>query len=161
VYGPRDTGLYGFLRAVTRGRIPQVGRAEKKFSLVFVKDLVAGLAAASGAAKNGEIFFLAHPRPVSWASLGRAAAATIGRNARSVRFPAHLATAAGLASEMWSRITGRPGMLNRGTVRESAQNWVCDSAKAQREIGFVCRTSVEDGLAATLSWYKEAGWLDY
>jgi nucleoside-diphosphate-sugar epimerase len=161
VYGPRDTGLFGFFRAVTRGRIPQVGRAEKRFNLVFVKDLVAGLTAASHGAKNGEIFFLAHPPPVSWASLGMAAANVMRRNARSVHFPQRLATTAGLAAEIWSRITGRPGMLNRGTVRESAENWVCDTTKAQKNIGFVCRTSLEDGLVTTLSWYKDAGWLDY
>ena len=39
--------------------------------------------------------------------------------------------------------------------------WTCDTARAAAELGFVAPTSLDDGLAATLAWYKEAGWLKY
>jgi len=39
--------------------------------------------------------------------------------------------------------------------------WTCDTARAADELGFVAPTSLDEGLAATLAWYKEAGWLAY
>ena len=39
--------------------------------------------------------------------------------------------------------------------------WICDVRRAAAELGFEARTSLEKGLAETLAWYKEAGWLRY
>jgi nucleoside-diphosphate-sugar epimerase len=40
-------------------------------------------------------------------------------------------------------------------------SWTCDSGRAAAEFGFQAATSLEEGLAETLAWYKEAGWLKY
>ena len=39
--------------------------------------------------------------------------------------------------------------------------WVCDSRRAAAELGWEAATPLEAGLAGTLAWYKEAGWIRY
>jgi nucleoside-diphosphate-sugar epimerase len=40
-------------------------------------------------------------------------------------------------------------------------HWTCDTRRAAAELNFQARTSLPQGLAETLAWYKEAGWLHY
>ena len=61
-----------------------------------------------------------------------------------------------------ARATGKPGIISPDKVAEArCSAWLCDSTRAAEELGFVARTPLEKGLAETLGWYKEAGWLRY
>jgi nucleoside-diphosphate-sugar epimerase len=47
-------------------------------------------------------------------------------------------------------------------VKEArCRHWTCDTRRAAQELGFEAQTSLELGLAQTLAWYKETGWLKY
>jgi dihydroflavonol-4-reductase len=63
------------------------------------------------------------------------------------------------AGELVARLRGRPTILNLDKWRESrAGDWVCDAAKARRELGLRCG----DGrvrLRETAEAYRRAGWL--
>jgi nucleoside-diphosphate-sugar epimerase len=37
--------------------------------------------------------------------------------------------------------------------------WLFDSGKAQRTFGYAPQVSLARGIAQTLAWYREAGWL--
>jgi nucleoside-diphosphate-sugar epimerase len=59
-------------------------------------------------------------------------------------------------------VTGKPGILSRDKVVEAkCRWWTCDARRAAAELGFEAQTSLDAGLARTLAWYKEAGWLKY
>jgi nucleoside-diphosphate-sugar epimerase len=63
---------------------------------------------------------------------------------------------------MWARLTGKAGIISREKVAEAlCPHWTCDTRLASAEIGFEARTSLDAGLALTLAWYREAGWLKY
>ena len=116
--------------------------------------------AASSA--SGGTYFLAHGTPVSWSDLRAATARIVGRGARVVRVPGALAYAAGFGAEVWGRLTGKAGIISREKVTEAqCTYWTCDTRLAASEIGFEARTSLDAGLALTLGWYREAGWLKY
>jgi nucleoside-diphosphate-sugar epimerase len=161
VYGPRDTDVYQVIRAATRGWIPRIGRAERRFSLIYVADLVAGLlAAAEPQHPAGRTYFIAHPEPVSWEQFGHTVARLAGRTARTITVPEGVAYAVGLWGELWTRLSGKPGVLSRDKVADACcPGWVCDPRRAQRELGIRAATSLEEGLRCTLQWYREAGWL--
>ncbi|HTP33345.1 MAG TPA: NAD-dependent epimerase/dehydratase family protein [Candidatus Acidoferrales bacterium] len=163
VYGPRDTDVFQLLRSISRGLVLEIAGGERWFSAIYVKDLCDGLiAAARTPSAAGRDYFLARATPVSWSAFGAAAARIMGRTPRVVKVPPPIAQAAGAAAELWSRITGKPGILSREKVREArATAWTCDTRRATAELGFTAGTSIEAGLAATLAWYKEAGWLTY
>jgi len=53
-------------------------------------------------------------------------------------------------------------MVSREKIGEAiCARWVCDTRRAATELGFEAKTSLDTGLAETLAWYKEAGWVKY
>jgi nucleoside-diphosphate-sugar epimerase len=163
VYGPRDTDVFRILKPLTQGLAVQIGGGERWFSAIYVGDLVEGLmAAASAASAAGRAYFLANGTPVSWSDLRASTARIVGRNARGVRVPSSVAYAAGFGAEVWARLTGKAGIISRDKVAEAqCKYWTCDTRRAAAEIGFEAGTTLDAGLALTLQWYREAGWLKY
>jgi nucleoside-diphosphate-sugar epimerase len=161
VYGPRDTDVFEMIRSVARGVDLRIGRGERWFSAIFVADLVEGLVAAAQSPKAaGRIYFLAHREPVSWTRFTAAAAKLLARQPRTIVLPRAAAFAAGCLAEGWSRVSRKPGILSRDKIREAAHpRWTCSPERAGRELGFTASTSLEDGLAATIAWYKDQRWL--
>jgi dihydroflavonol-4-reductase len=163
VYGPRDRDVFRILKPLIQGIALQIGAGERWFSAIFVKDLVEGLMQAARATSVcGRTYFLANSTPVSWSDLRVATARIVGRRARPLRVPSAVAYAAGFGAEIWARLTGNPGIVSREKVAEAqCPYWTCDTRRAATELGFEARTSLEAGLAQTLAWYREAGWLKY
>ncbi|MDP9114252.1 MAG: NAD-dependent epimerase/dehydratase family protein [Acidobacteriota bacterium] len=160
VYGPRDTDVFQMLKPLSKGIALQIGAGERWFSAIYVGDLVEGLIAACAA--RGRTYFLANSTAVSWGQLRDSAARIMGRPARVMRVPQSAAYAAGWGAEMWARLTGKPGIISRDKVAEAqCRYWTCDTRRAAEEIGFEARTSLDAGLALTLEWYRENGWLRY
>ena len=163
VYGPRDTDVFQILKAGAQGLVLEISGGERWFSAIYVEDLAEGLWAAAKSPKTaGRAYYLAHRDPVTWQQLGATAAKIMGRNPRTLRVP--LAAAQGIAFfvEMWSRISRNPAIISREKVVEArCRFWICDPARAAAEFGFVAPTPLAAGLAKTLAWYKEAGWLKY
>lgn len=163
VYGPRDTGVLQLLKPMSRGWSLEIGGGERWFSFIFVKDLAeALLACAAAPSALGKTYFVAHPKPVSWTQLVAQAGSIMGRRIHALRLPPPVARAVGSCADVWARVTDRPVVLSREKILEAqCMCWTCDSGRAAADWGFLARTSFTDGLAATLAWYKEAGWLKY
>jgi nucleoside-diphosphate-sugar epimerase len=163
VYGPRDTDVFQFLKSISKGLVLEISGGERWFSAIYVKDLVAGLLAAAASPRAaGRAYFLAHAKSVSWRQLGASAARIMARTPRVLTVPFAVANAIGACGELWARFTRKPGILSREKIAEArCMAWTCDTSRAEQELGFVAPTSLDDGLAATLAWYKGAGWLTY
>jgi nucleoside-diphosphate-sugar epimerase len=163
VYGPRDTDVFQLLKSINRGIVAQIAGGDRFFSAIYVHDLVDGILMAARQPKAaGRAYFLAHSPAASWAELGRIAARIMGRAPRTMNIPLGAARAVGYAAEVWARLTRNPGIVSRDKVREAqCRYWFCNTKRAKEELGFEAPTSIEDGLAATLAWYREAGWLKY
>ena len=163
VYGPRDTGVFPILQSLSKGLRLEIGGGERWFSAIYVADLVEALLAAAqvpGAA--GRDYFAAHPKPASWADFGATAARIMSRRPHVLRVPPAMAYAVGWCAEMWSQAARSPSIISREKITEArATHWTCDTGRAARELGFSAGTPLETGLASTLAWYKEAGWLNY
>jgi dihydroflavonol-4-reductase len=163
VYGSRDTDVLQILKSISNGWMVQIAGGERWFQAIYVKDLVEGmLAAARSPQASGRSYFLAHPKTASWSELSSVAARIMHKQPRMLRSPQPVAYAAGFCAEAWARIARKPGIISREKVREAqCQYWTCDTQRATEELGFTAKTPLETGLAETLAWYKEAGWLKY
>jgi dihydroflavonol-4-reductase len=163
VYGPRDTGVFPLLKSISRGVVLQIAGGERWFSLIYVSDLVDGILAASRRPQAlGRTYFLSHPLPLNWSHLGDTAARLMDRKPLVLRVPQKAAYGIGYLAEAWSALTRRPGIVSREKIAEATcARWVCDSGRASAELGFDAKTSLDTGLAKTLAWYKEAGWVKY
>jgi nucleoside-diphosphate-sugar epimerase len=163
VYGPRDTGLLQVLRPISKGWSLEIAGGERWFSFLYVRDFADALLTCAAAREiEGKTYFVAHPKPVSWNQLADTAAAIMHRRVHVLRLPAPVARAIGAGADAWAHLTGKPGVLSREKILEAqAPSWTCDPGRAAAEWGFQAGTGLEDGLTATLAWYKEAGWLRY
>jgi len=163
VYGPRETGVFTLLKSISRGMALEIGGGDRWFSHIYVRDLVEGLITATRSPQAaGRTYFLTHPKPATWSGFAGAAAEIMNRRLRVWRVPVAAARGVGLAADCWAAITRRAATISRDKVAEAQCTWwVCDSNRARADLGFEAPTSLEEGLALTLAWYKEAGWIRY
>lgn len=162
VYGPRETDIFTFFQTLSRGLCPIVGAgSEPALSLVHVQDLVRGMAAAAASpAAAGGTFFLGNQAPYSWGHIRDAAAAALGRRVLTLRIPRALVRPVGAASEWAGRLTGAYPPLNREKATEILEAaTMCSSQRAMDTFGYVPDTPLEIGMAETMGWYREKGWL--
>jgi nucleoside-diphosphate-sugar epimerase len=163
VYGPRDRDVFQIFKAVSRGVVLEIAGGERWFSAIYVEDLAEGLWRAVQAPQSaGKAYFLAHRDAVTWGELGAAAAQILQRRPRTFRIPIYAANSIAFLSEIWSLLSRNPAIISREKVAEACYRfWTCDSARAAADFGFEAPTPLAAGLAKTLAWYKEAGWLKY
>lgn len=160
IYGPYDTDFFQLFRAATRGWIPCIGRQELHIDVCFVDDLVRGvLAAAESPNGTGEVYCLGGSWH-TWRELGETIAAHVGTRPRELRLPRSLVLATASAADGWARLSGRPSLLSRANLLERLQPfWLFDSSKARETFGHVPQVSLAQGVAKTLKWYRDLGWI--
>ena len=133
------------------------GRGDARFSLIHARDLARIIVhAAEGEGSGIHEVSDGTPGGYGWADLLAAASAERGGPIRAVFLPRALPEAVAMAAEAVARLRGRAGMINRGKISELYQpDWVCgDSA-----LNLADSLRFAAGLADTLAWYREAGWL--
>ena len=163
VYGPRDKDLFRIFKSIARGMVLEISGGDRFFSAIYVHDLVDGLLNASRHPDApGRDYFLASATPFAWSELSAAAARIMGCRPRLVRVSVPIARAIGFGAELWSHLARNPGIISREKVAEaSCRAWICDTRRAAAELDFIASTPLATGLAQTLAWYKEAGWLKF
>lgn len=160
VYGPRDPAVLQFFGWIKRGVLPIGGPEGARLSLIFVNDVVTAAVQVAERDVHG-VYYLSDGEVYSWPEIGRMAGEMMGTtNLREIRVPEAAARLLALVYEGAGRITRRPPILNRWKVREMQQlHWVCSDAKARRDWGYTPQVQLEEGLAETLGWYRQHGWL--
>lgn len=163
VYGPGDKDVLQFFSALKKRVMLAAGDGRsQRFSLIYVDDLVKGIVLAATAPDAcGETYFLTSSRGYSWAEVARVAQKALGIGWHvTLPLPKSVIRAVAAVSGAAGRITGRPSLLNPDKAEEMVQDfWVCSPLKAQRELGFSADTTLQDGVKATIEWYRKEGWL--
>ncbi len=161
VYGPRDREVLKLFKVARTGFAPVFGSADQELSAVYGPDLANAIVAAAGtAAAVGQTYYACHP--VSFTSrqlidgIGRA----LGRRVRPLRLPRGLAgPVLGLTATI-ARLAGRATVLHPDKANEFFQPaWTADPDPLIRDTGWQPKYDLAAGLAATVAWYREAGWL--
>ena len=161
VYGPRDTDIFLYFQLVNKGLMPILGDEERLLSLVHVKDLVAGIyAAAVSKSAMGEAYFLTDGKLHSWMDVGNTIAYALKKCPFKIQVPYVLLDLIAICTETVARMTRQTPTLNRQKMRELKQRfWICDSTKAQQQIGYTPAYPLKKGIQETAAWYLESRWL--
>jgi NAD+-dependent farnesol dehydrogenase len=160
VYGPGDMTEGNIVASMMadhlNGRLPGlVGRGDRHWSYAFVEDVAEGHALALEKGRAGDRFVLAGEN----ATLERVFALVqemTGVAPPRLRIPYAAASALGWLQWLWAETTGHPPQLTHGEVGVFREEWACDGAKAERELGYRCRPLAE-GLRRTIDWLRETG----
>lgn len=161
VFGPGDLDMLAAFRVVRRGILPRLGRAERRYSLVYVADLARAMMAAAFGPCAGETFYAANPDPVEWGELLELAARLLGHGkVRRILVPVALGRVLAELSELRIRALGRKAIFNRDKFHEMAfPAWVCSPAKIEARLHFQPRVPLAAALEETIAWYRGQGLL--
>ncbi len=162
VYGPGDRMTLPFFRQLARPRPLIPGRADARFSLLYVDDLAALIVrllerpswrGALVEPDDGE------PGGYDWPRVAAIAAAYFGRQSRPRFLPKALLRLPAMASQAAARLFGFAPVLTPGKLAELYHpDWVCRSSDAAAA-GWRPAVRLGEGLARTWNWYAEAGWV--
>ena len=161
VYGPRDEAFLPLFKAVKAHILPRFGGGRQTLSLVFAEDLAEAVATClTHPAAAGKTFYVASGEVTT----ARGVAGEIAGQMKTTTLPLSLPAVAlwplCCLQETISWLTRRPSVLSRQKYAElRAPGWVCDPTRLRQEVGFVGGTTLKNGIAKTLAWYRQEEWL--
>jgi dihydroflavonol-4-reductase len=161
IYGPRDTEIFAFFKAINKGIRPTIGSGPKEMSLIHVRDLVEGMyQAATNEKAAGQIYFMGSMERYNWKQLGVIASEVMGNKTRPVKIPHFVIFGIGFVGQFLESTFGMDIPINKDRAyRMTRPSWYCSSKKAADELGFKQTISIEEGFKKTVEWYREMGWL--
>lgn len=161
VYGPRDTEIFAFFKAINNGVSAMMGFTAKEMSLIHVRDLVQGMfQAATNENSVGEVYFLGSLECYNWKQLGDYASKAMNKKTWTIKIPHFVIFILGFFGQILESWFGMDVALNKDRAyRITRPSWYCNSGKAVKELGFQQTVPIEEGFKSTIDWYKEKGWL--
>ena len=160
IYGPGDQRLLKLFRGVARRRFNVLGRGDIWYHLTYIDDLVDGFRlCGTHPAAAGRTYILSGPEVTTLNELVAITASVAGVKPPSLRLPVWPFWMAGAACEVLCRPLGIEPPIYRRRVDFFTKSRAFDSSLAKAEIGYAPTVGLRDGIARTLAWYREAGWL--
>lgn len=161
VYGPRDREILKVFRLARLRLAPVFGDGSQELSAVHAADLAAALiAVATSPAAVAGTYTACHPEVFTAAEFGSAIGAAMGRSVATVRIPQSVGRALLALTEMAANLSRRTTVLTRDKANEFFQPaWTGDPGPLTRDTGWRAAYGLEQGLADTYQWYRQAGWL--
>lgn len=161
VYGPRDDGFVQWFRVIKAHIRPVFLGGLRELSLVFARDLAeAVVACLLQPAAARKTYFVCSPEIVSPKDFAKEIATRMKTWTFPLPLPTPMLWPICAAQEAFSLLTGKATILNRQKYADlRASAWVCNPARLREELGIVCPTPLRDGIAQTIAWYREHGWL--
>jgi nucleoside-diphosphate-sugar epimerase len=160
IYGPGETRFLKLFRAIARGRYAVVGTGRTFYHPVFIDDLVDGfLLALDRPEAVGESFLVCGPSYVSQSELAALIARHTGGRVLPFRIPARPIQWAGDLVEAACIPLGIEPPLHRRRVDFWTKSRAFTIEKARRLLGYAPKVDLDEGIARTAAWYREAGWL--
>lgn len=157
VYGPGSRPWTVLpIEAIRAGQFMLPAHGRGVFSPVYVENLLDGLLLAAGApAAAGEIFTLGDGVAVSCREFFGHYFRMLGRRG-PLCVPTGVAVAAAAAVSAGARVRGVATEVNPATMRYLARRGSYSIAKARRVLGYQPGIALEEGMARTETWLREA-----
>ena len=161
VYGPRDEAFLPLFKAVQAHILPRFGGGRQTLSLVFAEDLAEAVATClTHPAAAGKTFYVASGEVTTAHAMAREIAGQMKIRTLLLSLPTVALWPLCCLQETLSWLTRRPNVLSRQKYAElRAPGWVCDPTRLRQEAGFVGGTTLKNGIAKTLAWYRQERWL--
>jgi nucleoside-diphosphate-sugar epimerase len=160
VYGPGDIHLLPFFLSILRRRFRPIGRRKVWLHPIYIDDMTEALMrCGQRSAAMGECFHLAGKEPVAVSDLAGAIARAEGTRLPAGHIPVFAARAvAGLGDRLPSGLRQHVP-LTRSRLDFLTHSRVYDVTKAMRLLDFAAPTDLSTGLARTVAWYRQRGYL--
>lgn len=161
IFGPRDKDFMMLFKMINRGVIPMLGFKERRYSLVYIQDLVDGIWQASRhpSAVN-QMYYLASYESISWELFCQTIGQIFGKKGMPVFLPMSFFDVAVVIMDLCSKIKRKPTVMNISKIPEfTARYWVCRSQKAKHDFNFKSQDALSICIEKTVNWYQDQDWL--
>lgn len=162
VYGPRDRSLLPYFQAVRAGLMVLPGGGEQPISLIHAADLAAAVVRAIDRDHpSGSVFHIADGPARRLRDLAEAVRLAQGTPALSVAVSRRTMHAARKAVRFLLRwFPDMPAWIHPDSFELLlVPGWSCDDALLRRTLDWAPSVTLLEGLAGTVEWYRDAGWL--
>jgi nucleoside-diphosphate-sugar epimerase len=159
IYGPRDVASFArFATMVQDHKMVIIGSGENHVPLVYVDDAARGVLQAAEAGAVGRSYLLVGGESVTQRDYLAAIAAELGVPAPTRHIPYAVALALGAGFEFGARLTHRkqPPPLTRYGIKLLGGDNQFIIERATRELGFVPRVPLSEGVKRSVEWYRTA-----
>ncbi len=160
IYGPRDRNIFGFFKAVSGKTVPVVGGKKTLYnSMVYVEDAArAALSALAADVPSGSVYQISDGQPYPLPRLYAYFEQALDKKEKGKRVgvPFWLV----MLQAWWLHDVVRKRGISPDQVRQmKARYWFASPAKAIRELGWKPEVGFKEGMARTVAWYRQQGWL--
>ena len=159
VYGPGDRHVLGLFRAIQRGRFFFIDGGRHICHPTFISDVVSGMLLCLSHGREGAIYHIVGPRAVTFRELGETIAAALGVETPRLALPRWSAMLAATGLELLGWASGRKPPLSRAGVGFFSEDRSYSWLRAHNELGYTPEFDLAAGVAQTIAWYRERGWL--
>jgi nucleoside-diphosphate-sugar epimerase len=159
VYGPNDRHVLGLFQAVRRGCFFYIEGGRHLCHPTFVADAVAGMLLCLRWGRSGATYHIAGPHPVTFRELAETIAAAFDVRPPWLSLPRWLALLGAMGLEALGRVCGRRPPLSRTRVAFFSEDRLFSWQKAHEELSYTPEYDLATGVAHTVAWYQQHGWL--
>jgi len=160
VYGPGDwRDMLRLTRMVKKGLFPMIGNRPKLTPMIHVDDAVQGILLAAAKGRIGEIYLMTNAKSEPFDRIRKILQEALGVRRPSLFIPEWLALGGASLTEKAFSLLGKASPVTRKNIESTLADRVFSIKKAKEELGFEPNKDPEKGLAETVRWYKEKGWV--
>jgi nucleoside-diphosphate-sugar epimerase len=160
VYGPRERNLYLVFNLINRHLEFKLLKTGQVLSFVYVKDLVDCFFQALESDRKQRSYFVSDGNTYSTEELNSTIKKHLNRKTIKIAVPAFILKPAAFVNEIISQITGHSTIFNMDKLNElMSVNWSCNINETIEDLGYEPQYNLDQGIAETIRWYKENGWL--
>ncbi|MDR0393962.1 MAG: NAD(P)-dependent oxidoreductase [Tannerella sp.] len=158
VYGPGDKDYLMEIKSIRSGIDLKVGLKSQQLTFIYVKDLaVAAFMALENKEAKNVSYFVADGDVYTDTDFAQLIKKLLGKKiVINLRIPVWMCYVACLFSEAFGHLAGRAMTLNTDKYCILKQrNWICETEPIRRELGFVPRYNLKEGLEETINDCKK------
>lgn len=162
VYGPREKDYFMMAKSITQHIDFAVGYRPQEITFVYMMDVVQAIyKCLDEPAAEGKAYFLSDGEIYNSRRFSDLLQQYLGNPwVLHIKAPLWLLRIICLVSTCVSHITGKMNALNNDKYHILSQrNWQCDIEPAERDFNYQPQWKLEQGVPATIKWYKENGWI--
>ena len=162
VYGPREKDYFLMAKSIVEHVDFAVGYRPQEITFVYVMDVVQAVFKCMDApAALGKAYFLSDGQVYNSRTYSDLLQKYLGNPwLLRIKAPLWLLRIICAFGTLAARITGRMSALNNDKYHILRQrNWQCETAPASKDFGYEPQWDLERGVAASVQWYRQQGWL--
>ncbi len=162
VYGPRERDYFLMAQSIKQHIDIAAGLTPQEITFVYVLDVVQAVFKSMEAPKaEGKAYFLSDGHVYNSRRYSDLVQQHLGNPwVLHLKLPLCLLRAVCWVSGKISRLTGKMNALNDDKFHILSQrNWQCEIEPAIADFGYAPQWTLEQGVEASILWYRQEGWL--